>query len=138
MGRMLRPAAAVVLSVVAGSLLTGCGSPSDSVCIPTLAVTPENPRPGRIVTVRTVHPCPVDLPRDAVWHVRIQPVDAGIPLAQAEVRPDADGSFEVSITVPPTIGPGRAIAWISDYWDYAVCPDDARCTSAEVAFEVAQ
>ncbi len=121
-----------------GISLTGCGLPPASVCVPTLAVSPENPRPGRIVTVSTVHPCPVELPQDAVWHVRIQPADATIPLAQAEVRPDAGGSFEVSITVPPTIAPGQAIAWISDYWDYAVCPDNASCASAEVAFEVAE
>ena len=132
---------ALLLAGLVGAIglpLSGCGSPPVSVCVPTLAVSPENPRPGRVVTVKTVHPCPVNLPEGAVWHVRIRPDDATVPLAQAEVRPEADGSFEVSITVPPTIRPGRAIAWISDYWDYAECPDRASCASAEVGFEVAE
>ena len=127
-----------VAAAMIGLSLAGCSVPPASVCVPSLSVSPDHPRPGRIVTVRTVEPCPLELPADAVLHVRIQPDDATIPIAQAAVRPDEDGSFEVSITVPPTIRPGRAIVWISDYWDYATCPAQASCASAEVAFVVAE
>ena len=79
--------------------------------------------------------CP--LPAGAELTVRIQPVGETIPLAQARVTPDPDGSFAVSITVPPTIRPGQAVASISNYWDIATCPEGASCASAAVEFTVA-
>ncbi len=127
--------AAVAVCALVGSTAVGCSHPAPSaVCVPELSVSPDHPRPGRIVTVSTVRACPVA--EGTKWNVRIQPDDAPIPLAQARVTPDADGSFEVSITVPPTIRPGGAIAWISDYWETVPCPDGASCASAEVRFTV--
>ncbi|WP_295794085.1 hypothetical protein, partial [uncultured Microbacterium sp.] len=81
----------------------------------------------------SVHP----LPAGPELTVRIQPVGETIPLAQARVTPDPDGSFAVSITVPPTIRPGQAVASISNYWDIATCPEGASCASAAVEFTVA-
>jgi hypothetical protein len=127
--------AAVAVCALVGSTAVGCSGPAPSVvCVPELSVSPDHPRPGRIVTVSTVRACP--MAEGTEWNVRIQPDDARIPLAQARVTPDADGSFEVSITVPPTIRPGGAIAWISDYWETVPCPGSASCASAEVRFTV--
>jgi len=140
--RMPRPrtAAGMTLAVVAIGAFTlpGCvptSDPPSAVCIPELSVSPENPKPGRIVTVATTNPCPAS--EGTEWAVRIQPDGERIPLAQARVEPDADGSFEVSITVPPTIHPGPAIAWIANYWETQECPDEASCAPAEVRFTVA-
>ncbi|GEM_PF-1968152 len=124
-----------MLLVVVCAPLTSCLSAPSTVCVPTLTVDPDNPRPGRIVTVSTTDACP--LPAGAELTVRIQPVGETIPLAQARVTPDPDGSFAVSITVPPTIRPGRAVASISNYWDIATCPEGASCASAAVEFTVA-
>ncbi|NYE20602.1 hypothetical protein [Microbacterium immunditiarum] len=127
--------AAIALIALA---LPGCVSTSDppsAVCVPELSVSPDNPKPGRIVTVATTHPCPA--PEGTEWVVRIQRVDERIPLAQARVKPEPDGSFEVSITVPPTIHPGTAIAWISNYWDTVECPGGGSCVSPEEEFTVA-
>ncbi len=129
-------AAAGILLVCALSPLAACDAPTAAVCVPELSVTPDDPRPGRIVTVETVRGCPVDLPEGARWEVRIQPAGETIPLSRAFVRPAADGTFAVSITVPPTIRPGAAVAHISNFWDYAVCPDGASCAAAEVTFTV--
>ena len=104
--------------------------------MPELSVTPSDPRPGRIVTVKTVRACAVDLPQGARFEVRIHPQDDRIPIARAFATPSEDGSFSVSITVPPTIRPGAAIAEISNYWDYATCHDSASCAAAEVVFDV--
>ena len=134
---MRRGGAAVALSVLLGAMIAGCAPSSpEQVCVPELAVTPENPRPGRIVTVQTVRACPVVADEGVRWEVRIQPEDATIPLARAFVEPEADGSFAVRITVPPTIGPGPAIAHIANYWESATCPDDASCAAASVTFDV--
>ncbi|MEZ3160835.1 hypothetical protein AB1K54_09860 [Microbacterium sp. BWT-B31] len=135
--RMPRLAALAVAALALGAL-PGClaSGPPASVCVPELTVTPDDPKPGRIVTVATTHACPV--PDGTEWVVRIQPAGKPIPLAEAKVKPDGDGSFEVSITVPPTIGPGSAIAWIANYWDTAQCPSGASCASAEVTFTVAE
>jgi hypothetical protein len=129
----------VLLTVVCTLVpaLSGCTSAQPTaVCVPELSVAPDDPRPGRIVEVETVRACPGDLPDGARWEVRIQPDDARIPLARAFVRPDDQGRFAVSITVPPTIRPGAAIAHISNYWDYADCPDGASCAAASVTFDV--
>lgn len=128
--------AAVAVCAFVGATAVGCSAPApSSVCVPELSVSPDHPRAGRIVTVSTVRACPVL--EGTEWNVRIQPDDARIPLAQARVAPEADGSFEVSITVPPTIRPGGAIAWISDYWEIVPCPDGASCAPAETRFTVA-
>ncbi|MGP3536552.1 hypothetical protein ACTU3I_17295 [Microbacterium sp. RD1] len=135
---MRRARAYLCVAVVALTApLVGCGPlPPGRTCVPELSVTPEDPRPGRIVTVETTHACPVDLPEGARWEVRIQPADERIPLARAFVRPHADGSFAVSITVPPTIAPGPAIAHISNYGEYAKCAEGASCAAASVTFDV--
>ncbi len=141
MKRMPHPRAAAGMTFAAIALgvlaLPGCvtASPPSAVCVPELTVAPENPKPGRIVTVATTHACPA--PDDVEWVVRIQPEGERIPLAQARVEPDADGSFEVSITVPPTIHPGTAIAWIANYWETVECPDGASCAAPEEEFTVA-
>jgi len=127
--------AAIALAALS---LPGCVSasgPPSAVCVPELSVSPENPKPGRIVTVATTSACPT--PEGTEWFVRIQPDGERIPLAHARVEPASDGSFEVSITVPPTIHPGTAIAWIANYWDTQECPEGASCASAEVRFTVA-
>lgn len=126
----------LAVSLIAGAALCGCGpAPAASVCVPELAVSPERPKPGRIVIVSTTNPCPV--PQGTRFALRIQPADARIPIAQARAEPSADGSFEVSITVPPTIEAGDAIAWISNYWEVVECPEGASCASALVSFVVA-
>jgi hypothetical protein len=136
MNRCLRIAATATLVVLACSALTACLAEPSRVCVPTLTVDPDEPRPGRIVTVSTTDACP--LPESAELTVRIHPVGEPIPLAQARVTPDPDGSFSVSITVPPTIRPGQAVASISNYWDIATCPEGASCAAAEVEFTVAR
>ncbi|KAA9144064.1 hypothetical protein F6B41_22350 [Microbacterium lushaniae] len=133
--RSRRSAVALALSILAGATIAGCASSTpEQVCVPELAVTPDAPRPGRIVTVQTVRACPAE--EGVRWEVRIQPEDATIPLARAFVEPEADGSFAVRITVPPTIGAGPAIAHIANYWESATCPDGASCAAASVTFEV--
>ena len=127
----------VVLGLLAAAL-PGCGTslvPPDAVCVPELHVSPENPRPGRIVTVTADPACPT--PEGTEWTLRIQPADSRIPLSQARVRPDADGTFSTEITVPPTMPAGPAIVWLTDYWDDRECPDQASCASAEGQFTVA-
>lgn len=116
--------------------LAGCSAAADTVCVPELSVTPDQPRAGRIVTVATTRSCAGALPEGERWEIRIQPADARIPLARAFVDPDPDGSFSVRITVPPTIGAGPAVARIADYWDHATCPAGASCADASVTFEV--
>ena len=70
-----------MLLVVVCPPLTSCLSAPSTVCVPALTVDPDNPRPGRIVTVSTTDACP--LPAGAELTVRIQPVGETIPLAQA-------------------------------------------------------
>lgn len=137
MARARRALTVVAVLAVAtpASACSGFSGPPPSVCVPVLRVEPENPRPGRIVTVTADPACPTT---DGVeWTVRIRPADARIPLAQAIARPDADGTFSVEITVPPTMPAGAATVWITDYWDTAECPDGASCASAEGSFTVA-
>ena len=78
----------MTLAVVAIGAFTlpGCVPTSDppAVCVPELSVSPENPKPGRIVTVATTNPCPA--PEGTEWVVRIQPDGERIPLAQARVE----------------------------------------------------
>ncbi|MEF2255283.1 hypothetical protein [Microbacterium schleiferi] len=136
MNRCIRIAATATLLVIAGAPLTACMAEPSRVCVPTLTVEPDNPRPGKIVTVSTTDACP--LPDGAELAVRIRPLGEPIPLAQARVTPEPDGSFSVSITVPPTIRPGQAVASISNYWDIATCPEGASCAAAEVEFTVAR
>lgn len=125
----------VVLAVL--MLAPACSvsfGPPPSLCVPGLRVEPEGPRPGDLVTVTPDQNCPV--PEGTEWTIRIQPEDARVPLSEATVRPDADGSFALKITVPATIAPGRALVWITNYWDTAECPDGASCVSAEGYFTV--
>lgn len=132
-----RALATVALCGLVAAALAACGTVGpapDRVCVPELHVTPENPRPGRIVTVTADPACPT--PAGTEWTLRIQPADGRIPLSQAIVRPDADGTFSTEITVPPTIAPGPAIVWITDYWDDRECPDGASCASTEGRFTV--
>lgn len=136
MNRCIRIAAMAALLVIVGAPLTACLAEPSRVCVPTLAVDPDNPRPGRIVAVSTTNACP--LPGGAELTVRIHPAGETIPLAQARVTPNPDGSFSVSITVPPTIRPGQAVASISNYWDIATCPEGASCAAAAVEFTVAR
>lgn len=136
-GRWHRATATLVLLACAAGVLAGCAPPAaPNVCVPELSVTPDDPRPGRIVTVETTRSCPGELPEGARWDVRIQPEGERIPIARASVDPEPDGSFAVSITVPPTIAPGRAVAHIANYWDYASCPGSASCAAAAVIFDV--
>ncbi|MFJ6652467.1 hypothetical protein ACIQLJ_06700 [Microbacterium sp. NPDC091313] len=139
---MRRAAASIAwaaAAVVLGATLSGCASAQPTAaCVPELSVTPSDPRPGRIVSVETVRACPIDLPDGARYEVRIHPQDDRIPIARAYVTPDADGSFAVSITVPPTIRAGATVAEISNYWEYATCPDGASCAAAEVVFDVSE
>lgn len=135
----MRTTRAVVIGaglIVCAAALVGCAPVTSRVCVPELSVTPEDPKPGRIVTVETVRACPTA--SDTLWRVRIQPEGKSIPLAEARVTPDADGSFSVSITVPPTIAPGAAIASIANYWDTQECPEGASCAPAQVSFTVAE
>ena len=48
-----------MLLVVVCAPLTSCLSAPSTVCVPTLTVDPDNPRPGRIVTVSTTDACPL-------------------------------------------------------------------------------
>lgn len=129
--------ALIAVGAVGAAMLAGCSSSEPArVCVPEMSVTPSDPRPGRIVTVDTVRACPVDLPEGEKLEIRIHPADDRIPIARAFVRPDADGAFTVSITVPPTIRPGATVVEIANWWDYAACPDTASCAAAEGAFEV--
>lgn len=131
-----RPGAVLALLglVLAGS--AGCGPSGGVACVPELSVTPDDPRPGRIVTVGTTRACAGALSEGERWEVRIQPADRPIPVARAFVDPEPDGTFTVRITVPPTIGPGPAIAHIANYRVDTPCPGSARCAAPSVTFEV--
>src|SRR3546814_10995197 len=109
--------------VVAG--LAGCSLPADTACVPELSVTPDEPRPGRIVTVATARACADALPEGERWEIRIQPADKAITVARAFVDPEPDGSFTVRITVPPTIRPGPAVAHLATSSAFASCPRSA-------------
>lgn len=136
MNRAAAPLASVVLLLAVGALGACASLPPASVCVPELRIEPQTAHPGDTVTVATEHACPRAVPEGIDYEVHIQPDDATSPRATASVSPESDGSFEVTITVPPDMPPGRAIAWISNFWDYAECPDNASCASAEGYFEV--
>ncbi len=129
MKRTSRLAALVVAGVLGTACLAACAPAHEASagCVPALTVTPADPDPGEIVTVTTSRACRITLPEGAVWKVRIRPADAPIPLAQASVRPDDDGSFTLSITVPPTMPEGPAIVWIDNYTEFAPCADSDDC-----------
>lgn len=133
--RMLLLGAMLTLPALAATGCSGAFGPPPSVCVPELRVEPENPRPGGIVTVTADRTCPTT--EGMQWILRLQPDDARTPLAQAVAHPDVDGAFSVEITVPPTMPPGRAIVWITNYWDALECPGGASCASAEGYFTVA-
>src|SRR3546814_19561025 len=116
--------------VVAG--LAGCSLPADTACVPELSVTPDEPRPGRIVTVATARACADALPEGERWEIRIQPADKAIQVARAFVQPEPDGSFTLRITVPPTIGPWPAGAPIAKYREFDPCPSTPTCLPARV------
>jgi hypothetical protein len=128
-------AVALVMGGAVG--LAGCAAwvaPPASVCVPELHIEPQDPRPGRIVTVTADPACPAA--EGTEWTLRIQPEDKPIPLAQAIAKPAADGTFSVEITVPPTMPAGPAIVWLTNYWDTVDCPDTASCAAAEGRFTV--
>lgn len=130
----------VVAGAAAAMLLSGCSAAggADGPCVPQLAVSPDDPHPGRIVTVITTHACPVRVLDRESLTIRIHPEGARIPLAQAKAAPAEDGSFAVSITVPPTMPKGPAVVEVSNWWDYAFCPDDAGCPAPQAQFEVGE
>lgn len=112
---------------------SACGAGTRS---STLMVQPASAAPGSKVKVTSTSGC-VDEARSR----KRLPIYLGFAPGRREalqagtVRPSADGSFDTTITVPPTAQPGDVFLTVGGWYD-DLCRDGGSCASYAVPFTI--
>ncbi|MDO8338636.1 MAG: hypothetical protein Q7T15_10335 [Microcella sp.] len=128
----------MVLVIAAALALSGCSTPSPSpasdYCVPRVAVTPAEVRPGDTIEVEVESGCDAPMPPGG-WVVTAAPVGELDRAVRTTVEEDLADGLAVSIELPDTFPLGEAWAGLLE-WDYGDCADNASCASPSGSFRV--
>ncbi|OUE30645.1 hypothetical protein BFL35_09010 [Clavibacter michiganensis] len=100
-----------------------------------LAVEPQGPAPGDVITVTFPGACAVVIPPEGL-RISAVPVDDRSATVRAVLPADAEEPLSAEIRLPDDFPPGGASVGIDDYPSPA-CPADASCAAPITAFSVA-
>ncbi|WP_291036450.1 hypothetical protein [Herbiconiux sp.] len=124
----------VALAVPLLLLLSGCsliGGAQEN-CLPHITVSPSPAVAGEPIVLASADVCGADVPAEG-WTVVVGHAEQP-PISVTTAEP-FDGSFEVTVDLPPDFPAGRAYVNIRN-WDYSTCNDTGSCATLDVGFEV--
>ncbi|MBF4618433.1 hypothetical protein ITJ44_10155 [Clavibacter sp. VKM Ac-2873] len=134
----------IVAAAVAGLLvasLSACSTPPSGDappeggrCVPILAVEPQDPSPGDVITVTFPGVCAVVVPPEGL-RISAVPVDDRSATVRATVPADAEEPLRAEIRLPDDFPTGSASVGLDDY-PAPACPADASCAAPVTAFSV--
>lgn len=138
--RIVAAAAAASAGLLVASLSacstppSGDAPPEAGRCVPLLAVEPQDPSPGDVITVTFPGACAVVVPPEGL-RISAAPVDDRAATVRATLPADAEEPLRAEIRLPDDFPTGSASVGLDGYPSPA-CPADASCAAPITAFSV--